>query len=117
MGVKALDSRKLLDDRKRLSNGFLVQSDDAGPPLELVGAESGKRATGPAGRQRVAGACEKVSDRDRRVVSEIDRARGSDQGQPTVFIRSDQRKMFRRKSVRECHPICKRFQVKQEILQ
>ena len=42
VGVEAFDAREFLDDGERFCDGFPIEADDAGPALELVGAEAGK---------------------------------------------------------------------------
>ena len=84
---------------QRFPNRILVQPHDAGPPLELVRADAGKRTARAAGGQRVARTCQEIPDRDRRVVPQIDRARRADLRQPAVLVRGDQRNVLRREGV------------------
>jgi hypothetical protein len=42
VGIEALDACEFLDDGERFCDGFPIEADDAGPALELIGAEAGK---------------------------------------------------------------------------
>ena len=68
VSVQSLDTSKFLYDGERFSDRFLIESHDAGPALELVCADTGKRLARAAGGQRVAGSSEKIADGDWRVI-------------------------------------------------
>lgn len=114
VGVEAFDACEFLDDGEGFSNGCVVEADDAGAALELVGAEAGEGSSGAAGGEGVAGAGEEVADGDGGEVSEVDGSGGADFGEPLFFVFGDEGEVFGAEVVGDGDAVGEGFEVEEE---